>query len=125
MWQNNSKKNKCKIRSGEQTNEARRDGWERIYTAMVEAASLCLGDKKCKRKGDWFDESCKRYFEELLNEEEIDLTRLENEQQSKSSEQEEVEKSSEQEIWGIIKELENDKSAGENGISAEILKNGG
>ncbi|KAF2889041.1 hypothetical protein ILUMI_17132 [Ignelater luminosus] len=65
-----------------------------------------------------------QYFERLLNEEELDLTKQESGEQPDSNERERVEEPSEQEIWEIMKKLKNNKSVGENGMLAEIPKNG-
>ncbi|KAF2892850.1 hypothetical protein ILUMI_13322 [Ignelater luminosus] len=70
-------------------------------------------------------ETVKKKDSELLIEEELNLTRQKSEEQPESNEREEVEEPSEQEIRKIIKKLKSNKSAGQNGISAEILKNRG
>ena len=64
------------------------------------------------------------YFEELLNaEEEQDNIRTQGEEMY--TEEHEIEEPTDQEIEEICKKMNNNKSTGENGIPAEIIKYGG
>ncbi|KAF2880496.1 hypothetical protein ILUMI_25667 [Ignelater luminosus] len=98
-------------------NDLEEEEWKTIQKAMKEATNLCIGKTQIKKRGNWFDDDCKKA---LMTR---NATKVQEGIQRNDTKQ--TEEPTEQEVKDAVKDLKNNKSAGESGLPAEILKGGG